>query len=109
MNPAGTTTGVWLGLWGTLEVTDGVGSTAGVRVARLTTAIADATTINTAAMIKVTTPRRSHLPDGRMAGTGLAAAGAGFAVGGGGADSSPVSEVACGFGASCADRLRAAS
>ncbi len=63
MNPAGTTTGVKVGLAAALVVTAGVGSAAGVRVARFTTAITDATAMTSATIATVARPRRSHLPE----------------------------------------------
>src|SRR5215216_4458983 len=103
-NPAGTVTGVPLGLAGAWEVADGVGSTAGVRVARFTTAITDATAINTAAIAKVSSPRRSHLLDG-LGVAGSAFAGTGSSLLGGGGDSSADSGASSGLGASCVDKF----
>src|SRR5215211_1088768 len=103
--PAGTTTGVTLGLAGAIEVADGEGSTAGVRVARLITAITDATAIKIAATAKVASPRRSHLPVGPAAGSDLATAGSFGAAGG--ADSEAASCAGDGVGASLFDRLSA--
>ena len=60
MNPAGTTTGVVVGV-ATLEVTDGagVGTAAGVSAEkRFTRMIAAATAMTTAAMASVASPRR---------------------------------------------------
>src|SRR5262245_58253877 len=102
-NPAGTTTGVPLGLSGTLEVSNGEGSTAGVRVARLTTAITDATKINTAATASVTKPRRSHLLDGLLGADSILAA-ASSAVLGEGSAFGTASDVVTALGASFGDR-----
>ena len=76
MNPAGTTTGVKVGLAAALVVaagvTAGVGSAAGVRVARFTAAITDTTAITSATIATVASPRRSHLADGLGAGSTFA-------------------------------------
>src|SRR5215207_2488016 len=107
MNPAGTAACVMVGLTGAVVVTAGVGSAAGVRVARFTTAITDATTITSAAIATVASPRRSHLPGGFGGGSGHAALATGSSVAGGGVDGSCVTSR--GRGASLVERLSAVS
>ena len=63
------------GAGGGLVVTAGVGSAAGVRVARFTTAITDATAITSATIATVASPRRSHLHGGFGGGSGFGALG----------------------------------
>src|SRR5688500_19013247 len=116
MNPGGTPTGVTVGLAAAVVVkaggdvvTAGVGSAAGVRVARFTTAITDATAITTATIATVANPRRSHLPDGLGADSAFAtfaAAGSSGELGGDGRCSSATSS---GRGASLGDRLSSVS
>jgi|SRR5215207_80565 len=108
MNPGGMTTGVMVGLTAALVITAGVGSAAGVSVARFTTAITDTTAIRSAAIATVASPRRSHLAGGLGGGSGHAALLAtGSSVAGGGVDDSCVTSR--GRGASLVERLSAVS
>src|SRR5215213_2952409 len=127
MNPAGTLVGTTVGLGAAVVVTadavvaagDAVpaaavlaaseGSAAGVRVARFTTAITDATAMTNATIAKVVNRRRSHLPDGFGAGsTSATSAATGSSAGLGGEDCfSPATS--SGRGASLDERLSAAS
>ena len=118
MNTGGTLTGVTVGLPAAVGVvvvtagdvvTTGVGSAAGVRVARFTTTITDATAITNATIAKVASPRRCHLPDGLGDGSALAtfaAAGPSRGLGGEGSCSSVTSG---GRGAGLVVRLSADS
>ena len=114
LNPAGTTTGVKVGLAAAVVVTAGVGSAAGVRVARFTTAITDATAMTSATIATVARPRRSHLPEilggggSALAATGSALAATGSLAARGG-EGGYACVVSCGRGASLVDRLSAVS
>src|SRR5215211_9392306 len=108
MNPGGMNTGVIVGLTAALVVTAGVGSAAGVRVARFTTAITDVTAITSAAIATVASPRRSHLAGGFGGGSGHATLlTTGSSVARGGVDGSCVTSG--GRGASLVERLSAVS
>ena len=90
-------------------VTAGVGSAAGVRVARFTAAITDTAAITSATIATVASPRRSHLADGLGAGStfaSFAATGSSVAAGGEGGDPCVAST---GRGANLVDRLSAVS